>query len=368
MRFCRERNPDICFIQETHGENKMNFLWQSEWGNSCIFANGDSNSRGVAVLFGKGIKAAVNSIVRDFHGRYIICKIILHDISYCVANIYAPNVDDADFFKGIFNEIEKMECAFTIIGGDFNLTMDPELDRNGPGNYNPNATNLIKDAMESNNWCDIWRVQNPDLKRLTWSRHNRRQLAWSHIDYFIISGELVNSVDSSEIHSCILSDHSMISLGVTLSDQKRGPGIWKFNNQLLNDNKFCEHAMEVIQKAKLTGSHLDVFERWEHIKREFSTFSKEYSKAKTSRDKLRKYELYKSLEALQSDLIDGRNNHDLSEQILHVVNELDTFATQDAKRAAFRSRANFALYGERATKYYFNLEKINFVNKTMYCV
>ena len=88
-----------------------------------------SNSKGVAMLFSKKLSNKITEIVRDAFGRYLVCKIQLGEYTYCVANIYAPNNDNPEFFQEIFEIIQKMECIFVIIGGDFNLVLNDALDR-----------------------------------------------------------------------------------------------------------------------------------------------------------------------------------------------------------------------------------------------
>ena len=128
--YLRQHNLDLVFLQETHCSFKAQNIWSSEWGNKCIFAHGTSNSRGVAILFTKKTASRVRDIIRDINGRYIICKMEFEGFSVCVANIYAPNHDDPQFFQNVQREIDSLECTTQIISGDFNLTLNPELDRN----------------------------------------------------------------------------------------------------------------------------------------------------------------------------------------------------------------------------------------------
>ena len=92
-------------VQETHSSNKLNLIWKNEWSNRCIFSNGTSQSRGVATLFNKGSRSYVKKVVSDANGRYILCKLEISDTTYCLANVYAPNLDSPQFLEELLHAI-----------------------------------------------------------------------------------------------------------------------------------------------------------------------------------------------------------------------------------------------------------------------
>ena len=48
-----------------------------------------------------------------------------------LANLYAPNEDNLQFFEDIFNHLEVFKCEEIIVGGDFNLVLDLAGDKKG---------------------------------------------------------------------------------------------------------------------------------------------------------------------------------------------------------------------------------------------
>ena len=86
-------------------------------------------------------------------------------------NIYAPNKDTPDFFKKIGNIIESSNMDYVMLAGDFNITLDPQLD-----SYiykqlnNPCARNEMLSVINKYNLCDIFRLNHPNKKRYTWRR------------------------------------------------------------------------------------------------------------------------------------------------------------------------------------------------------
>ena len=182
FRFLRDYNADINFLQETHGTNSMDKYWTAQWGSSCVFANYKQNARGVAFLFSK--KATLLDVIRDIEGRYLICKIQYENDSYCIANVYVPNKSDPTFFHEVFTNIIKMEADYWIIGGDFNLVLDPELDRKGNYAYNQKSVDYLTSSMEMYELIDIWRLKHFDEQRFTWFKHHKQSHSASRLDFF----------------------------------------------------------------------------------------------------------------------------------------------------------------------------------------
>ena len=55
------------------------------------------------------------------------------------------------------------------------------------------------------------------------------------------------SVVSCEISPCVFSDHYFVCLSFQATGNNlRGPGIWNFNNSLLNDDVFCNYISNCI--------------------------------------------------------------------------------------------------------------------------
>ena len=357
---------DIIMLQETHCDRKNENLWVNEYGNKMFFANGDSNARGVAIGINKKIANSVDKVQRDMDGRYLVINFTLEGMTYCLCNIYAPNCDNMTWYQELMNLIQNENCIYTVIGGDFNLVMDPKQDRQSARVHHPRARNVVLSSMEEMNLTDIWRAMNPDKKSLTWMA-DRANGSWSRIDFFLISNSLVTNCEEAYIAPSICTDHSLIALSVNVSHCKRGPGIWKFNTELLKDEKFCEEMSDLIQGIKRVYDYMDSKNLWEILKLEISNFARDYSKYCAHRDKEQRFNLYQTLEELQSELVKYPGfDPDILNNIRTVKTDLDAFETREAKRAAFRCRQQWARSGEISSKYYFNLEKRNQMSKTMY--
>ena len=160
----------------------MEQRWPHEWGNkNMYFSHGASNSRGVAIMSTNNYDAIIVNIRRDIEGRILIIDLERHGTIYTIGNMYAPTRNFERDQQNVFNEfthyLSHMKNEHTIIGGDFNLYMNPRLDKldNMPEHHdNRNYREDIISYLEVNNLVDAWRTANPDMKFFTWHRGNKR--------------------------------------------------------------------------------------------------------------------------------------------------------------------------------------------------
>lgn len=131
---------DICFLQETYSSKDVENIWRKQRKGDMFSSHGSSYSRGVLVL---GVYVLVReqldfkllSSKVDDQGRYILLYAMIQDTPFLLINIYAPNkcAEQSEFWKSISNEIKTcvtLDCSI-VLGGDFNVTFDPELDGSG---------------------------------------------------------------------------------------------------------------------------------------------------------------------------------------------------------------------------------------------
>lgn len=166
-------------------------------------------------------------------------QILKDQTSYTVANVYAPTQSQSDaqltFVDSLEEEICKLEPSNIILGGDFNLCRDPDMDKNltdarrsrgGNTRYGDRIEALCESLMIS----DVWRHIHANTRRFTF----RRGRYASRLDYWFASDHLLDSNTESSITPCPQSDHSAIGIQVGAKPAPRGPGLWKLDNNLLS--------------------------------------------------------------------------------------------------------------------------------------
>lgn len=91
---------------------------------------------------------------------------------------------------------------------------------------------------------DIWREIHPEMRRYTWRRNT--PLQQSRLDFFLISDLLSTYATEADIKSGYRTDHSMITLTLTLGKlETRNKLLWKFHNSLLKDKLFANEINDV---------------------------------------------------------------------------------------------------------------------------
>ena len=118
----------------------------------------------------------------------------------------------------------------------------------------------------------------------------------SHIDFFLISGKKV------ETRASIAPDQKAVFMSINLNKEfKRGPGLWKFNNTLLQVGCYLQSIKDYY--SCILQKHADVNDKqllWELIKMEIRSKTILYSKRKSRQSKTRESAIQSGREKLDS--------------------------------------------------------------------
>ena len=79
FNYIHNQRYDVVFLQEIHSAKNTNKLWSNQFGTPIYFANGETNSRGVAIIITDKTNTKIHDIVRDPNGRYIFVKTEIND-------------------------------------------------------------------------------------------------------------------------------------------------------------------------------------------------------------------------------------------------------------------------------------------------
>lgn len=347
---------DIALLQETHCTNDKVRMWQAEWGSNIYCSNYHNCTRGVMVLFKKGLSYTVERMEIDSEGRYLVMEIRVHETRYLIANIYAPNSDEPQFFHKVAQTIDSFDNCNIIWGGDFNLVMEVYLDRYQSDYNNIRSCQVLKTYLEQFELVDIWRVLNPEAVRYTWYRALR---SMSRIDFFLINVGLCTSVKSCEIISTPLSDHRPVLLKIMPPDLQRGPGVWKFNVLHLSNKQFVKGIKDIAQNVVNHSGRLSPDDRWEYIKNEIRDYCIAESKKIASKNKKEYIGLCNESDKLQQQV--DADPISVSPRVLASLQEIKIriaeISEAKAKGAIMRCKIKYYQEGERSSRYFFSLEK-----------
>ena len=102
---------------------------------------------------------------------------------------------------------------------------------------------------------DVWRVKTSQSRRYTWSQ--KSQLIFCRLDYWLISNNLQDFVNTTDIIPAIKTDHAAIELNLIESNHhSKRPGFWKMNVSLLEDPNILKELRQNIPVSKTTSSDI----------------------------------------------------------------------------------------------------------------
>ena len=220
--------------------------------------------------------------------------------------------------------------------------------------------------MEELGLIDAYRLKHPKTKAFTYE--SKPLKLKSRIDFFLVAQSFQNNINKVEIRISNAPDHKAIFLSISIKDEfKRGPGNWKFNNQLLDDEVYKTTIKDCVQEALEYYKNIESKRLlWELIKMEIRSKTIIYSKSKRKELKHRESAIQERLQKLDYLIC---NNLDLSKQTLDEFEEgkkeLEDIFEKKGKEAIFRSKSRWVEMGEKPTRYFFNLEKRNYEEKVI---
>ena len=249
FNWLRSKKLAIYLLQETHCSEEMSHFWAAEWGYKSLFSTFSSNKAGVGILFNNNFDLQIMKSYIDSSGRYIICEFKSNGKFITLANVYAPNEDDPTFFKALSDHLLDFQDNEIILGGDFNLVLDIEKDKQGGlAKAHQNAKNTVCNICENLDLVDAWRILNQEARRYTWRRS--RPEIHCRLDFFLVSQSLLDIVSSADILPGFKTDHSLITLNISLHSNPRGRGFWKLITSLLVDADYIDLIKRTIRQTK----------------------------------------------------------------------------------------------------------------------
>ena len=231
------------WIQERPIKRKKKLTEQ--WGMTTLFATNEAEGKAGIALLSRYPVQNFTSVERDPEGRYLVTELKIHKSTFLIIAIYAP-VDSVTARKNFFDKIngviasKRRDDHTTILLGDFNMTMQPSVDKRD-NNVREGSTENLTELLHNHGLEDSWRQRNPNKREYTYvSNHGHP----SRIDRVYTSRTHRALVTETGIEPFPLSDHSLIHVALETGDVDIGPG--KLGNEpnppgrrcLLRKNKY----------------------------------------------------------------------------------------------------------------------------------
>ena len=215
------KNRDfVACLQETYLERdgKIPYLWR---GNYHL-TPGLGNSQGCITLLSPHLEV-IDS--REIGNR---CHILAckrsgeNNISLIIANIYAPNPNNAEklnFFEQVFEAVGDLElqynCSNTMVMGDFNLALKANETKNRLYSAQEQRMAMaVKDLIQSSNMSDLWEKK----PVFTWKRANSD--TFSTIDRIASNNTNLKICEKAANWSLSCSDHASVEVSFKVATDR----------------------------------------------------------------------------------------------------------------------------------------------------
>lgn len=365
FNYLRRFKRTIFLLQETHCPPGNGRLWKSQWGGSMFLTEESGRSAGIATLFSRDLDPSFLGVNVSKHHRFLITNFSLQDEVYKIVNLYMPTSDkekwQVETLEELHETLDPHDAPHLLVGGDFNIAMNPSLDREGYVHENiPNIffRSELNHFLERVDIGDIWRIQNPTAREFSWSRSGKL----ARLDYLFAPLSFPGHIKAFHPRTCAFSDHRMIILEIRPCNKPKGMGFWKFQTSLLQRQDFCDKINEIIEQTVRDSEDLRPDLKWEFLKLKIREYSIRFAKELKQEYSCLEAELETRLLILEKEIL---NSPETQEEYYGIKRELYQIQLLKARESMIRSKVRWVGEGERPTKYFLNLEKKQFESKTV---
>ena len=265
----RHFRPDFLLLQETN----INTTKMKRWTELKLqpvakeffwtFDKHENHCRGVAI-----IRTSDNWTAKEHYfdqdGRIGKICIQKEHTEYNLYNIYAPAGNTHhNFFETLGKTIQL--GTKTIIGGDFNATLDG-YDRSSPdGQLTATKTRQLKQLIRTFDLHDPYRTSNPLGRETTFTSNLGHK---TRIDRFLVTKGILTPNTEHIEDTREYTDHSAVfgTFGHEISKHNHKSPYWKFNNTLLNNKTYTDRIISIILDYTNNTPQQDIQEWWDTLK------------------------------------------------------------------------------------------------------
>ena len=186
------------------------------------------------ILFKEKFDYEIKIQREDEQGRFIILKGVIEGqpIVWSISVRRNKTKDQCTFYEEIQKELDELELDENwdvIIGGDFHVSLDAELDGTGGKPFIKESCKNIEDFCSSFDLIDVYRIRNPGV-----SLHgDKKTIVQRRLDFWLINNTIQEEVGNVDIIPAITTDHSAISLHINgIEETGRVPSFWNLNSSL----------------------------------------------------------------------------------------------------------------------------------------
>ena len=196
---------DIICLSEIKVSKQNRTFFQHKKYNTFLNTPPDpllnSPKEGIAVLVSKNIDPQHVKVQNISPGRALKVEFQVNEQTFNAFCIYAPSQCDStseEFYEALIRDAKDTENC--IIIGDFNVVLDPKLDRKDPSitYQKPKTQKLLTDYILENAMVDPWRSTYPQKREFSLEK---TRASASRIDFSLIPAHLYHQVVQTEYYT-----------------------------------------------------------------------------------------------------------------------------------------------------------------------
>lgn len=174
---------DVMLIQETHSDlsNESDLkMWCS--GN-IILSHKSSCSGGVGIMFSRSFLPASCEVQEIIKGAPSKVRVQYEKVNMVFINVYAPpnGIERMSILSVLCNTIRECKYEYLFLGGDFNCTENPVLDRNHLKPHSAYSCRFRKIKQE-HELSDVWRNFHGNIRHSHGHSHGN-QISLARLDH-----------------------------------------------------------------------------------------------------------------------------------------------------------------------------------------
>ena len=303
-------------------------------------------------------------------GVLLKVKATFENVQVVFLNVYAPtNGLERMAFLNILNDTVKNcdDNDFMFLGGDFNCTETPLLDRNHQEPH-PASSSRITQIVKEHKLSDVWRVFNSNHRQYTWSHSKENFLSLARLDRLYCFTHHLNIFRRCHIQPVGFSDHALVSCSVFIKNIRLKSAYWHFNIVLLDNQAFrtaFKYFWESHRDSRYAFSSIQQW--WDFGKAQIQQLCQQFSRNVT-RDLTRSLKnLEFEAEELQS-LAEFSENRGHLDSLKHKKAAIANLLGVSAQGALVRSRFLNVAQMDAPSQFFFGLERKNGQRKIMHCL
>ena len=356
------KNNEVTFLQESYITDVKASEWNNYWNGLFFYSAGTNNSKGLITLVKCDFLKDPAIFYRN--DRVLGIKGKVDGDYFFFINVYGPTIkkERPKFMSDLYNCLGKCSTDKIIIGGDFNLMFDCEVDNIAGEKHDDFSTSNFRNWAYNNELIDCWRNLHGDEKDFTWWK-NEPYIA-RRLDYIFITESLHHLLLKSHHEFFTGTDHKIVHSILSSNNGKRGQGYWKFNNALLLEKEYVELMNNKID-AFFQNKYDDDLEAFEYLKIMVKAETIAYSSMRKASTEEKTKFLLKELDKYSKLLNSDPSNETYDKKFVDIKKELDIIELHKARGARVRAKIKEVEEGERNTKYFLGMEKHRGSNSTI---